>query len=88
MSLPPFPGRHFVDKAGNLTPVWESWFTRLLQALGNPVTVADLPDAAGVGANGRSFVTDATVTTFGSVVVGGGANAVPVFSDGVDWRIG
>jgi parallel beta-helix repeat protein len=36
----------------------------------------------------RSMVTDATTTTFGAAVVGGGANVVPVYSDGVTWRIG
>lgn len=51
-------------------------------------TVATLGAAATVGAGARSFVTDATVTTFASVVAGGGANAVPVYSDGVAWRIG
>jgi len=52
------------------------------------VTVADLVTAAGAGAGARAFVTDATATTFASVVAGGGANGVPVYSDGTDWRIG
>lgn len=52
------------------------------------VTVASLPAAATAGAGARMMVTDATVTTFASVVVGGGANAVPVFSDATNWRIG
>ena len=51
-------------------------------------TVAGLPAAATVGAGTRSLVTNATVTTFASVVVGGGANGVPVYSDGTNWRIG
>lgn len=54
----------------------------------NPVTVATLTAAATAGAGARSFVTDANATTFNSVVAGGGANKVPVFSDGADWRIG
>lgn len=49
-------------------------------------TVASLPSAATVGL--RAVVTDATATTFMSIVAGGGANKVPVFSDGTDWRIG
>lgn len=55
-----------------------------------PTTVAGLPAAGvfGAGTGGRHFVTDATATTFASVVVGGGANKVPVYSDGADWRIG
>jgi len=52
------------------------------------VTVSGLPSAATVGAGARSFVTDATVTTFASVVAGGGSNGVPVYSDGTNWRIG
>ena len=50
--------------------------------------VASLPAAATAGAGARHFVTDANATTFASVVAGGGANAVPVYSDGTDWRIG
>jgi hypothetical protein len=40
------------------------------------------------GAGTRHFVTDANATTFASVVAGGGANPVPVYSDDTDWRIG
>lgn len=48
-------------------------------------TVATLP----TGAKGaRAFVSDANASTFNSVVVGGGANNVPVFHDGTNWRIG
>lgn len=50
--------------------------------------VGTLPAAATAGAGARAYVTDATVTTFASVVAGGGANAVPVYSDGANWRIG
>ena len=51
-------------------------------------TVAGLTAAATAGAGARSFVTDATATTFLSVVAGGGANKVPVVSDGTNWLIG
>lgn len=50
-------------------------------------TVANLP-AAATWTYGRAMVSDATATTFNSVVAGGGANKVPVFSDGTNWRIG
>lgn len=53
-----------------------------------PVTLATLPSAATAGAGARSFISDATATTFASVAVGGGSNTVPVYSDGTDWRIG
>ena len=36
----------------------------------------------------NAFVTDATATTFLSTVAGGGANKVPVVSDGTNWLIG
>jgi hypothetical protein len=51
-------------------------------------TVADLPTGADMGFGARTFVTDANATTFRSVVAGGGANTVPVYWDGADWRIG
>ena len=50
--------------------------------------VASLISAATAGAGARMFVTDATVTTFNSTVAGGGANKVPVVSDGTNWLIG
>jgi len=52
------------------------------------VAVASLPSASSIGAGGRSMVTDANATTFNSIVAAGGANIVPVFSDGTNWRIG
>lgn len=51
-------------------------------------TVGTLPSASTAGASARAQVTDANATTFASVVAGGGANAVPVYSDGTNWRIG
>jgi len=50
-------------------------------------TVATLP----AGSDGmRAFVSDATATTFASVVTGGGTNHVPVYYDGgaSAWKIG
>jgi hypothetical protein len=48
------------------------------------VTEIGLPGLTGV----RAVVTDATATTFASIVAGGGANVVPVYDDGTNWRIG
>ena len=51
------------------------------------VIVAGLPAAASSVAM-QYFVTDATVAAsgnFGATVAGGGANVVPVFSDGTNW---
>ena len=51
-------------------------------------TVAALPSAATAGVGARAFVSDATATTFASTVAGTGANKVPVYSDGTNWKIG
>ena len=57
----------------------------------NSTVVASLPAAATAGAGAFAFVTDATMTMalgIGTAVVGGGANKVPVYSDGANWFIG
>lgn len=51
-------------------------------------TVATLPAAATAGQGASAFVSDANATTFASTVAGGGANFVPVYSDGANWKIG
>jgi hypothetical protein len=51
-------------------------------------TVATLPSAVTSGKGARSFVTDALGPTFGATVVTGGAVAVPVYSDGTNWKVG
>lgn len=54
-------------------------------------TVATLPAAATAGAGATAFVTDANTTIIlglGLAVTGGGANKVPVYSDGTNWLIG
>jgi hypothetical protein len=61
---------------------------RLFVPVTGSTTVASLPAAATAGAGARAFVTDATVTTFASTVAGGGANGVPVVSNGTNWIIG
>lgn len=51
-------------------------------------TVATLPTGS---AGLRAFVSNSTVTAsgnFGAIVAGGGANIVPVYHDGTNWRIG
>lgn len=53
-------------------------------------TVATLPAAANVP-YGRAFVTDGSTTLIlglGTTVAGGGANKLPVYSDGTNWIIG
>jgi len=51
-------------------------------------TVATLPFASVAGKGARSFVTDALAPVFGATVVTGGAVAVPVYSDGTNWKVG
>jgi len=51
-------------------------------------TVATLPSAVTSGKGARSFVTDALGPVFGSTVATGGAVAVPVYSDGTNWKVG
>lgn len=56
-----------------------------------PVAVASLPAAATAGKGARAFVTDSNATLasgLGNVVAAGGANNVPVYSDGANWLIG
>lgn len=53
-----------------------------------PGLVAALPSCASAVAGARSEVTDATATTLGTTVAGGGANKVPVTCDGTNWVIG
>lgn len=56
-----------------------------------PLLVLTLPSAVAAGAGARAYVTNATATLtagIGTVVAGGGANKVPVVSDGADWIIG
>jgi hypothetical protein len=61
---------------------------RLYVPVTGATTVSGLPAAATAGAGARAFVTDSTATTFLSTVAGGGANKVPVVSDGTNWLIG
>jgi hypothetical protein len=52
-----------------------------------PTTYAQLPNAVG-NAGARGFITDGSSATFGATVAGGGANQVPVWSNGTDWKVG
>jgi len=51
-------------------------------------TFSALPAAATAGAGARGFITDGNTATFNSQVTSGGSNAVPVFSDGTNWKVG
>jgi len=88
--------RQYQDQLNNVLRLYfnrlDSTFNQLqaadlLPALTN-YTVATLPSAVDAGVGARSFVTDALTPTFGSTVVTGGAVAVPVYSDGTNWKVG
>ena len=54
-------------------------------------TFSGLGSASTAGAGARSFVTDANLVVtgnFGATMSGSGANSVPVYSDGTNWKIG
>jgi hypothetical protein len=87
--------RRFQDQLNN---VFRLYFNQLNNALnviinnytvGTTVyTVATLPSAVTSGAGTRTFVSDSSVTTFNTTVASGGANTVPVFSNGTNWKVG
>jgi len=88
--------RQYQDQLNNVLRLYfnliDSTFNQLqiadiVPALTN-YTVATLPSAATSGVGARSFVTDALAPAFGATVVTGGAVAVPVYSDGTNWKVG
>jgi len=52
-----------------------------------PVRFDQLPNAVG-NAGARAFITNCNTTTFNAAAAGGGSNQIPVFSDGIIWRVG
>lgn len=99
-ALPSAPGEYQRQYHDQMNNILRLYFTRVQGILGQldtegdtipattVLTVATLPSAATMGAGARAFVSDANATTFASTVVGGGANPVPVYSDGTNWKIG
>ena len=64
------------------------WLSPIAKTTVYSVAGTALPNAVTMGAGARAFVSDATATVFASAYTGGGANNVPVYSDGAVWRIG
>lgn len=52
------------------------------------VPFASLTDPVVAGAGARATCSNSNTTTFNAAVAGGGANVIPVFSDGTIWRVG
>lgn len=76
------PGQ--VSTSGN---IYANNFIGTTEFTSNPVPYANLSLVAG----SRSFINDSNLSAsgnFGAVVSGGGANIVPVWSDGTNWYIG
>lgn len=92
-NLPLAPTQYDSRYQDQLNNVLRLYFNRLNSILGQleasaPYTVATLPSAATSGLGSRAFVSNALAPTFGATVVGGGAVAVPVYSDGTNWKVG
>jgi hypothetical protein len=91
LPLPPneYERRYF----DQLTNILRLYFNQRDKIIGQlkadvPVTVANLPSAATAGVGARAFVTNSSVSTFGTTVAGGGSTKVPVYSDGTNWKVG
>jgi hypothetical protein len=99
-ALPLATNQYSPDYQNQLNNVLRLYFNRLNSVMGqlNAVegiippttvyTVAALPSAATSGLGARAFVSNALAPAFGATVVGGGAVAVPVYSDGTNWKVG
>ncbi len=85
-------------ETGAPTTVWWLWATKIFARTGGPkgigsaaavvqvVSAAALPAVA--LASERGFVNDALAPVWGAVVVPGGNASVPVYFDGLQWRVG
>lgn len=87
--------RQYQDQFSNVLRLYFNQLTITLQQLvgantlsSTAYTVAALPSAVDYGVGAKTFVSDALGPVFASVVVGGGAVTVPVYSDGTNWRVG
>jgi hypothetical protein len=85
----------FQNKFSNVLRLFLNQLNAVLTVLTNSYitnttlyTVSTLPTASTSNVGTRTFVSDSSVTTFGSTVVGGGTNTVPVYSDGTSWKVG
>jgi hypothetical protein len=74
-----------LETGGNITG---NTVTAATAVVTTPTTVDNLPSAVTAGPGARSFVVDSNTITFYSNVGNAGSNSVPVFSDGISWRVG
>ena len=92
-NLPLAPNEYERRYFDQLTNTMRLYFNQRDKIIGQlkanvPVTVANLPSAVTSGVGARAFVTDSSVSTFGTTVAGGGSIKVPVYSDGTNWKVG
>jgi hypothetical protein len=92
-NLPLAPNEYERRYFDQLTSTMRLYFNQRDKIIGQlkanvPVTVANLPSAVTSGVGSRAFVTDSSVSTFGTTVAGGGSTKVPVYSDGTNWKVG
>lgn len=92
-ALPLAPVQYMQQYQDQLNNILRLYFNQIDTLIGQLTlsgvyTVATLPSAVDAGVGSKSFVTDASVPTFGSTVVGGGSTKVPVYSDGTNWKVG
>ena len=92
-NLPLAPNEYERRYFDQLTNILRLYFNQRDKIVGQlkanvPVAVADLPSASIAGVGSRAFVTNSSVSTFGSTVAGGGSTKVPVYSDGTNWKVG
>jgi hypothetical protein len=82
--------RRYSDQLNNVLRLYFNQLDKIIGQLNAnvPVLVADLPSASTVGVGSRAFVTNSSVSTFGTTVAGGGSTKVPVYSDGTNWKVG
>jgi hypothetical protein len=80
----------YLDQLNNILRLYFNQLDKIVGQLRveSPYTVATLPSAVTSGLGARAFVSDALTPAFGATVVGGGAVAVPVYSDGTNWKVG
>jgi hypothetical protein len=80
----------YLDQLNNILRLYFNQIDDIFQQLNAnvPLTVATLPSASTAGVGSRAFVTDSSVSTFGTTVAGGGSTKVPVYSDGTNWKVG
>jgi hypothetical protein len=97
LPLSPFEyNRQYTDQINNVLRLYFNRVDAILNQLKTDeiipaltnYTVATLPSAVTSGKGARSFVTDALAPVFGATVATGGAVAVPVYSDGTNWKVG